>query len=79
MSITDKLNAIAKRIYYAHDAAKLGATKGFVVAVRNLEVSAGAGFIVAPTGDIMTMSGLPKLPSSEKIDVDESGKISGLF
>jgi len=57
----------------------LGAPKGFTVAVRNLKVSAGAGFIVALTGDIMTMPGLPSTPSAEKIDVDGDGKISGLF
>jgi formate--tetrahydrofolate ligase len=57
----------------------LGAPKGFRVTVRNLKVSAGAGFIVALTGDIMTMPGLPKVPSAEKIDVDSAGKISGLF
>ena len=47
--------------------------------VRNLKVSAGAGFIVALTGDIMTMPGLPKVPAAEKIDVDSTGRISGLF
>ena len=57
----------------------LGAPENFVVTVRNVKVSAGAGFIVALTGDIMTMPGLPKVPSAEKIDVDENGKISGLF
>ena len=57
----------------------LGAPKGFRVTVRNLKVSAGAGFIIALTGDIMTMPGLPKIPSAEKIDVDSAGKISGLF
>jgi formate--tetrahydrofolate ligase len=57
----------------------LGAPKGFRVTVRNLKVSAGAGFIVALTGDIMTMPGLPKIPSAEKIDVDSAGTISGLF
>jgi formate--tetrahydrofolate ligase len=61
------------------DAALLGATEGFTVTVRNLKVSAGAGFIVALTGDVMTMPGLPPVPSAEKIDVDEFGKISGLF
>ena len=49
------------------------------ITVRNLKVSAGAGFIVALTGDIMTMPGLPKAPAAEKIDVDENGKITGLF
>ncbi len=57
----------------------LGAPSGFEVTVRNLKVSAGAGFIVALTGDIMTMPGLPKVPAAEKIDVDGCGKISGLF
>ena len=115
MSVTDKLNAIATRIYradgvdligsapkqlkqleelgfgglpicmaktqysFSDDPAKLGAPRGFRVAVRNLKVSAGAGFIVALTGDIMTMPGLPKIPAAEKIDVDENGVISGLF
>ena len=64
---------------FSDNAALLGAPKGFTVTVRNLKVSAGAGFIVALTGDIMTMPGLPKVPSAEKIDVDENGKISGLF
>ncbi len=58
---------------------KVGAPRGFKVTVRNLKVSAGAGFIVALTGDIMTMPGLPKVPAAEKIDVDENGRISGLF
>ncbi|MEG1633927.1 MAG: formate--tetrahydrofolate ligase [Oscillospiraceae bacterium] len=115
MSILQKLEAIATRIYHADgvalvgnaqkqldeltalgfgslpicvaktqysfsdDPAKLGAPKGFTVTVRNLKVSAGAGFIVALTGDIMTMPGLPKAPAAERIDVDENGKISGLF
>jgi len=57
----------------------LGAPTGFTVTVRNLKVSAGAGFLVALTGDIMTMPGLPKVPAAEKIDVDENGKITGLF
>jgi formate--tetrahydrofolate ligase len=57
----------------------LGAPSGFRVTVRNLKISAGAGFIVALTGDIMTMPGLPKVPGAEKIDVDSAGKISGLF
>ncbi|MCL2068539.1 MAG: formate--tetrahydrofolate ligase [Oscillospiraceae bacterium] len=115
MSIEEKINAIAKKIYRADGAdltpaakkqarllseqgfgdvpicmAKtqysfsdnqklLGAPEGFRITVRNLKVSAGAGFIVALTGDIMTMPGLPKVPSAEKIDVDSTGKISGLF
>lgn len=71
---------VAKTQYsFSDDPKKLGAPKNFRVAVRNLEVSAGAGFIVALTGDIMTMPGLPKVPSAEKIDVDESGVITGLF
>ncbi|HBN81506.1 MAG TPA: formate--tetrahydrofolate ligase, partial [Ruminococcaceae bacterium] len=61
------------------DAKALGAPEGFEVTVRNLKVSAGAGFIVALTGDVMTMPGLPKKPSAENIDVDENGRISGLF
>ena len=61
------------------DPALLGAPENFTVTVRNLKVSAGAGFIVALTGDIMTMPGLPKVPAAEKIDVDENGVITGLF
>ena len=115
MSIKDKLDAIARKIYHAdgvdliQNAPKqlqqmealgfdklpicmaktqysfsdnqtmLGAPKGFRIQVRNLKVSAGAGFLVALTGDIMTMPGLPKVPAAEKIDVDENGRISGLF
>ena len=115
MSIEEKLNAIATKIYHADgvqlvgnaidqvkeleangfgglpicvaktqysfsdNPALLGAPKGFTITVRNLKVSAGAGFIVALTGDVMTMPGLPKVPSAEKIDVDENGKITGLF
>jgi len=115
MSIEEKINAIAKKIYHAGSveilptAAKqmkklqklgygnlpicmaktqysfsdnadlLGAPSGFKLTVRNLKVSAGAGFIVALTGEIMTMPGLPKVPSAESIDVDATGKISGLF
>ena len=71
---------MAKTQYsFSDDPAKLGAPKGFEVTVRNLKVSAGAGFIVALTGDIMTMPGLPKVPAAEKIDVDSDGRISGLF
>ena len=71
---------MAKTQYsFSDDAALIGAPKGFTVTVRNLKVSAGAGFIVALTGDIMTMPGLPKVPAAEKIDVDENGVISGLF
>ncbi|MBO7667003.1 MAG: formate--tetrahydrofolate ligase, partial [Firmicutes bacterium] len=115
MSIKDKLDAIAKKIYHADgvdliqnapkqlkqmealgfdkmpicmaktqysfsdDQTKLGAPKDFRIQVRNIKVSAGAGFLVALTGDIMTMPGLPKVPAAEKIDVDENGRISGLF
>ncbi|MFV0517793.1 MAG: formate--tetrahydrofolate ligase [Aminipila sp.] len=115
MSIEEKLNSIATKIYHADgvaftanakkqmaqlealgfgnvpicvaktqysfsdDAKLLGAPRGFTLTVRNLKISAGAGFIVALTGDIMTMPGLPKVPSAEKIDVDNTGKISGLF
>ncbi|MBQ1363409.1 MAG: formate--tetrahydrofolate ligase [Oscillospiraceae bacterium] len=71
---------MAKTQYsFSDNAALLGAPKGFTVTVRNLKVSAGAGFIVALTGDIMTMPGLPKVPAAEKIDVDENGRITGLF
>ncbi len=71
---------MAKTQYsFTDDPAVLGAPKGFTVTVRNLKVSAGAGFIVALTGEIMTMPGLPKVPAAEKIDVDENGRISGLF
>lgn len=115
MSIKEKLNAIATKIYHADgvdlignankqleqleqlgfsnlpicmaktqysfsdDQTKLGAPTNFRISVRNLKVSAGAGFIVALTGEIMTMPGLPKVPAAEKIDVDENGKITGLF
>ena len=115
LSIEEKLNAIATKIYradgvYIEPAAKkqlaqleslgfgglpicvaktqysfsddqtlLGAPRGFTLTVRNLKVSAGAGFIVALTGNIMTMPGLPKVPAAEKIDVDKTGKITGLF
>jgi len=115
ISIEEKLNAIATKIYHADgvdltpqakeqakvleglgfgnvpicvaktqysfsdNPALLGAPKGFRITVRNLKISAGAGFIVALTGEIMTMPGLPKLPAAEKIDVDAKGKISGLF
>ncbi len=71
---------IAKTQYsFSDDPTKLGAPTNFTVTVRNLKVSAGAGFIVVLTGDIMTMPGLPKVPAAEKIDVDENGKITGLF
>ena len=71
---------MAKTQYsFSDDPKLLGAPRGFKITVRNLKVSAGAGFIVALTGDIMTMPGLPKVPAAEKIDVDEHGVISGLF
>ena len=71
---------MAKTQYsFSDDQTKLGAPKNFTIQVRNLKVSAGAGFIVALTGDIMTMPGLPKVPAAEKIDVDENGVITGLF
>ena len=115
LSIEEKINTIAKRVYradkailtpqakkqaaqltdlgfdklpicmaktqysFSDDAKLLGAPKGFDITVRNIKVNAGAGFLVALTGDILTMPGLPKVPSAEKIDVDENGKISGLF
>ena len=71
---------MAKTQYsFSDDPALLGAPRDFTVTIRNIKVSAGAGFIVALTGDIMTMPGLPKVPAAEKIDVDNTGKISGLF
>ena len=77
----DKLPVcVAKTQYsFSDDPTKLGAPEGFTVTVRNVKISAGAGFIVVLTGDIMTMPGLPKVPAAEKIDVDENGKITGLF
>ena len=71
---------MAKTQYsFSDDQTLLGAPRGFTMTIRNLKVSAGAGFIVALTGDIMTMPGLPKVPAAEKIDVDNTGKITGLF
>lgn len=71
---------IAKTQYsFSDDPTLLGAPSGFKVTVRNLKISAGAGFIVALTGEIMTMPGLPKNPVAEKIDIDENGRITGLF
>ena len=71
---------VAKTQYsFSDDASLLGAPRGFTLTVRNLKVSAGAGFIVALTGDIMTMPGLPNKPAAENIDVDNTGKITGLF
>lgn len=115
LSIKEKINAIATKIYGAEgadftaaaekqikqieelkydnmpicmaktqysltdDPTKLGRPSGFRITVRNIKISAGAGFLVALTGEIMTMPGLPKAPAAEKIDVDETGKIAGLF
>ena len=71
---------IAKTQYsFSDDATKLGAPEDFTVTVRNIKVSAGAGFVVVLTGEIMTMPGLPKVPAAERIDIDEDGKITGLF
>ena len=71
---------VAKTQYsFSDDATLLGAPENFTVTVKNIKVSAGAGFVVALTGDIMTMPGLPKVPAAEKIDVDDDGVISGLF
>ncbi len=71
---------IAKTQYsFSDDPTKLGEPENFTVTVKNVKVSAGAGFIVVLTGDILTMPGLPKAPAAEKIDVDENGKIVGLF
>ena len=71
---------VAKTQYsFSDDQTKLGAPEDFKITVKNVKVSAGAGFVVVLTGDIMTMPGLPKVPAAEKIDVDENGKITGLF
>ena len=71
---------IAKTQYsLSDDATKLGSPKNFRLNVRDVYVSAGAGFVVVPTGNIMTMPGLPKVPAALSIDVDENGKIVGLF
>ena len=64
---------------FSDDQNKIGAPRGFKVTIREVKVNAGAGFLVAKTGDIMTMPGLPKVPASERIDIDENGVISGLF
>ena len=64
---------------FSDDASKLGAPRDFRITIKDVKVCAGAGFVVAKTGDIMTMPGLPKVPSAEKIDVDENGVITGLF
>ena len=71
---------IAKTQYsFSDDPTLLGAPEGFTVTVKNVKISAGAGFIVVLTGDIMTMPGLPRRPAAERIDIDENGKITGLF
>ncbi|MEE0297829.1 MAG: formate--tetrahydrofolate ligase, partial [Christensenellales bacterium] len=71
---------IAKTQYsFSDDAKKLGAPEGFTLTIRSVKVSAGAGFVVALSGDIMTMPGLPKVPAAVKIDVTDDGKIIGLF
>ena len=71
---------IAKTQYsFSDDPAKLGAPSGFKITVKSVKVSAGAGFIVVLTGDILTMPGLPKSPAAERIDVDDDGRITGLF
>jgi len=77
----DKLPiCVAKTQYsFSDNMALLGAPEGFTVSIKNVKVSAGAGFLVVLTGDVMTMPGLPKIPAAERIDVDENGKISGLF
>ena len=77
----DKLPiCVAKTQYsFSDNMALLGAPEGFTVSIKNVKVSAGAGFLVVLTGDVMTMPGLPKVPAAERIDVDESGKITGLF
>ena len=71
---------MAKTQYsFSDDPMKLGAPEDFTVTIKNVKVSAGAGFVVVLTGDIMTMPGLPKSPAAERIDVDADGKITGLF
>ena len=77
----DKLPICMAKTQYSltDDQTKLGRPTGFKITVRNIKVSAGAGFLVALTGEIMTMPGLPKAPAAEKIDVDSTGKIAGLF
>ena len=64
---------------FSDDQTKLGAPRGFKITIREIKVNAGAGFLVAKTGNIMTMPGLPKVPASERIDIDANGKITGLF
>jgi formate--tetrahydrofolate ligase len=77
----DKMPVCMAKTQYSlsDDATKLGCPTGFTITVRELKVSAGAGFIVALTGNILTMPGLPKHPAAENMDIDENGKITGLF
>lgn len=77
----DKLPICVAKTQYSlsDDPQKLGSPKGFTLTVRDVRLSAGAGFVVALTGDIMTMPGLPKQPAAYKIDVDDDGNVSGLF
>ena len=80
LGFSDMPVCMAKTQYsFSDDMTKLGAPEDFTVTIRNIKVNAGAGFIVALTGEIMTMPGLPKVPAAEKIDVDADGKITGLF
>ena len=80
MGFGDLPVCIAKNQYsLSDDATKLGRPEGFEVTVTEAKVSAGAGFVVVLTGTIMTMPGLPKIPSANKIDIDKNGKITGLF
>ena len=80
LGFSDMPVCMAKTQYsFSDDMTKIGAPENFTVTIRNIKVSAGAGFIVALTGEIMTMPGLPKVPAAEKIDVDADGKITGLF
>ena len=77
----DKMPVCMAKTQYSlsDDAAKLGRPTGFRITVRELKISAGAGFIVALTGNILTMPGLPKHPAAENMDIDADGKITGLF
>jgi formate--tetrahydrofolate ligase len=71
---------VAKTQYsFSDDPTKLGAPENFTITIKNVKVSAGAGFVVVLTGDIMTMPGLPKVPAAERVDVDDDGRIVGLF
>lgn len=80
LGFTDLPVCMAKTQFsFSDDPALLGAPRGFKITIKDVKVCAGAGFIVAKTGDIMTMPGLPKVPSAEKIDIDENGVITGLF